>query len=452
MKTTRIIRLVELPKNLFKAVKASNKESARVWNFCKDKLQESIKNREEWPTKDTLHNSISGTKQFQLHSQSVQQVCRAFIDCLSTTKKLRREHPELKFRYPHKDKLFYSTIWTSQAAKVKAGILSLPMGRDRNPLVFRVDLQDGGYPCRIVWNDGFELHVCQELPAATQVGSSDTVAAIDLGEIHQIACVASNGNALLISGRGIRTVKHLNNKMLGKIQRIKVNCKNGSKRFGRITRSRNRQSERNNRRVRNLRHNGTRKVVDFLVANQVGKLFVGNPDGVRKKDSGRHHNQRMCLWEYGKDIQYIKEKTGRVGIEFLKGSERGTSSTCPVCGFKRRQKGRRWVCTNCGFRGHRDLVGATNMHLLAFGVPMICPNKATYLRPGPVKSIGLGSNSRADTLQSSLVSERNERSVIERWRPVRDRTTFFRSTRNTSPSGDCECHTIFRGHQPSYIV
>ena len=418
MKTTRIIRLGILPKNLFEALRASNQESAKVWNFCKDKLQESIKSKEHWPSKDSLHDDLhdeANKIHFQLHSQSVQQVCRSFVDCLSTTKKLRREHPELKFRYPHKDKLFYPTIWTSQAAKVKSGVLSLPMGRDRKPFVFHVDLPDGGYPCRIVWNNGYELHYCLETSEEPQVESSNTVATIDLGEIHQMACVASNGKALLISGRGIRTVKHLNNKMLGKTQRLKMNCKKGSKRWGKITRSRNRQSARHNRRVRNLRHNGTRQAVAFLLANQVNKLFVGNPDGVRKNSNGPYHSQRMSLWEYGKDIQYLKEKTGRVGIEFLKGSERGTSSTCPVCGVRRRQTGRRWACKSCGFRGHRDLVGATNMHLLAFGVPMICPKRATYLRPGPL--CGLGSSRRADTLQSSLVAEKLERSTVERQVP-----------------------------------
>jgi hypothetical protein len=28
----------------------------------------------------------------------------------------------------------------------------------------------------------------------------------------------------------------------------------------------------------------------------VGILFIGNPDGVRDKNHGRHHNQRMAQW------------------------------------------------------------------------------------------------------------------------------------------------------------
>ena len=422
MKSTKVIRLGYLRKELFDLISESNKESAKVWNICKDKLQEAIKEHKPWPTMVSLCRELSGegAPKFNLHSQSAQQVCRAFATCVATTKKLRKTHPEMRMRYPHKDKEFYPTIWTSQAAKVKNGFLSLPMGRDKRPLNFRVDLPDGGYPCRIVWHDGYELHVCQEAEVKAQVTPSNIVATIDLGEIHQIACVASNGNAILVSGRGIRTVKHQNSKMLAKTDKLMWVCDKGSKRHKKITKSRNKQSERNRRRVKSLRHKGTALAVQFLVDNQVSKVFIGNPDGVRRKRTCKEHNQRMSLWEYGKDIQYTKEKDDRVGIETLTGSERGTSSTCPCCGAKRRQTGRRWTCRKCGFKGHRDLVGATNMHLLAFGVPVVCPSKATYLRPGPVS--GPRSSSRADTLQSSLVVEVNDKPLVTRQGSERDRT------------------------------
>ena len=55
--------------------------------------------------------------------------------------------------------------------------------------------------------------------------------------------------------------------------------------------------------------NATRKVIDFCVEQQVGSLFIGNPHGVRNENRGRHHNQRMALWEYGKDIDYLTHKS-----------------------------------------------------------------------------------------------------------------------------------------------
>jgi putative transposase len=420
MKTVKIIRLGKLRTGLFESISQANKESAKVWNFGKDKLQEAIKNKTTWPTIYSLHEETKG--KFNLHSQSVQQVCRAFACCIETTRRLRKTNPEMKMKYPHKDKEFYPTVWTSQAAKVKDGLLSLPMGRDKRPIRLRVDLPDGGFPCRIVWRDGYELHVCQDKPVR-ETAPQKGLATIDLGEIHQAAVVTSDGKGLVVSGRGIRTIKHATQKMLKKTKRMLKRRTKNSRKWKQLNQSRHRQSERNRRRVKNLRHRGVRAVVEFLKKNKVGKVFVGDPDGVRRKDCGRNHNQRMSLWEYGTDIRYLKETTFSEGIEMLTGSERGTSSTCPVCGARRRQKGRQWACLKCGFTGHRDLVGATNMHLLAFGVPVVCPQRATYLRPGP---IGTASSSRADMPRSSLAMRKVCDPPAERQGPVRDGTLALR--------------------------
>ncbi|WP_077272751.1 zinc ribbon domain-containing protein [Acidithiobacillus caldus] len=100
-------------------------------------------------------------------------------------------------------------------------------------------------------------------------------------------------------------------------------------------------------RVRDLRHKGA-----------LESVFVGNPDGVRRKNRGRHHNQRMSQWEYGKDIDYLQQKSEQDRIVCFTGDERGTSSRCPVCGHRHKPKGRNWRCKACGFVGHRDIVGA----------------------------------------------------------------------------------------------
>jgi putative transposase len=139
------------------------------------------------------------------------------------------------------------------------------------------------------------------------------------------------------------------------------------------------------RRVRDLRHKGTRKVIDFCRDSKVGSLFIGNPHGVRNRDSGRHHNQRMARWEYGVDIDYLEHKSERAGIQSFTGDERGTSSRCPECGHRHKPKGRVWHCRKCGFRGHRDVVGSVNMHENAYSAKVTFPASVTYLRPGPCR-------------------------------------------------------------------
>jgi putative transposase len=184
---------------------------------------------------------------------------------------------------------------------------------------------------------------------------------------------------------------------LGQLAKKHKRCKPGSRRSRKLWAARRRGSARKRRQIRDLRHKGTRKVITFCQAKGVVSIFIGNPNGVRQQKSGRHHNQRMAGWEYGQDIAYLSYKAQAASIESFTGPERGTSSQCPVCGWKQKVKGRQWRCRNpeCSFQGHRDVVGSVNMHPLAFGAKIAFPARITYQRAGPVRVSGSGINNRA---------------------------------------------------------
>jgi transposase len=135
---------------------------------------------------------------------------------------------------------------------------------------------------------------------------------------------------------------------------------------------------------------------EFHYEQQVGTLFIGNPHGVRQENKGRHHNQRMAQWEYGKDIDYLVHKSMRARIKSFTGSERGTSSQCPVCRHRHKPRGKAWRCRNCGFVGHRDVVGSVNMLQLAYNQQVTFPRSVTYLLPGEIRR-----SRRADTPRAS---------------------------------------------------
>jgi putative transposase len=188
------------------------------------------------------------------------------------------------------------------------------MGRGRPSLVFKLDLSEQIGACKLVWMDGYELHVSvPSCPAATAPGQAQ--ATVDLGEIHQAAVTTNTGAALVVSGRGIRSLKRRHHMALGQLARKRKRCKPGSRRSRRLWATRRKVSARKRRQIRDLRHKGTRKVIAFCQEQGVGCLFIGNPDGVRNKNSGRHHNQRMSAWEYGQDIAYLSYKAKTACIE-----------------------------------------------------------------------------------------------------------------------------------------
>jgi putative transposase len=96
-------------------------------------------------------------------------------------------------------------------------------------------------------------------------------------------------------------------------------------------------------------------------------------------------------------MDYLGHKAERAGLACSIGDERGTSSRCPHCGHRHRPKGRDWQCKSCGFIGHRDVVGAVNMHLNAFDAKVTFPAFVTYRRAGPMRA-ARGVNSPAPSL------------------------------------------------------
>ncbi len=389
MKTVRVYRLNNLSRSQFSRLKAAQMEAAHVWNWCMEMHKQARMSHAKWPLRTELQKATKG--RFALQSQSVQMVVHAFLANVETTRQLRQTHPQMKMKYPWRTKRFYPVSWPAQAVSKEPGRVVLPMGKGRKSLVLPLDLPAESGACTLCWNKGFELHVCVEIPQALE-SPGENHATVDLGEIHLAAVSTNTGKALIVTGRGIRSLKRQRNQQLGKIAKKQTRCTKYSRRWKKLQKAKNKQCRRAERRIRNQRHQATRKVINFCIENQVGSLFIGNPHGVRNQENGRHHNQRMALWEYGKDIDYLTHKAKQAHISCFTGSERGTSSQCPCCGHRHKPKGRNWVCRACGFTGHRDLVGSVNMHKLAYGAQVRFPRSVTYLRPGLSRS-----SRRADT-------------------------------------------------------
>lgn len=231
---------------------------------------------------------------------------------------------------------------------------------------------------KLVWKDGFQLHLMRPITQTEPPVVPGTArACVDLGEVHQAAVVTDTGEALVISGRATRSQKRLLSKQLARLARKRARCKKGSRRHRKLGRARCKRSTLTDRRVRDLRHKGTRRVIDFCREQGVSTIFVGDPRGVRDKDGDRHHNRRINRWEVGKDLSYLGHKGPLAGMACFTGEERGTSSRCPSCRRRHKPEGRLWRCPRCEFTGHRDVVGAVNMHPLAFHQEVTFPVSVT---------------------------------------------------------------------------
>jgi len=388
MESVSIHRPNDIPRAMQATLRDAQMEAGRLWTDIVGVHRKTREDRTPWPTRDTLQKHTKG--RYALHSQTVQMICHQLLANVQATTERGRNEPSSRrwLRYPYKEKKFFALYWPAQAVSYDrvAKRLILPMGRGRKSLVFKLDLGFAPGGVKLVWNEGYELHIVRSDIKGAKEPPGENRATVDLGEIHQAAVATSTGEALVVSGRGIRSDKRLLSMQLGEIARKRSRCKKGSRQSLKLQRARQKRSLLTSRRIRDKRHKGTRRVIDFCVEHGVGDLYVGDPRGVRKLKSGRRHNQRIARWEVGKDMDYLGHKAERAGIACSTGDERGTSSRCPQCGHRHRPKGRDWQCKACGFVGHRDVVGAVNMHINGFGQKVTFPASVTYRRAGPIRA------------------------------------------------------------------
>jgi putative transposase len=236
MKTIRVYGLNTLSPALFRRLKEAQMDAARVWNRCMELHKEARLTHARWPDATDLHQATRG--QFALNAQAVQQIFRAFLGTIETTRRLRQEHPEMRMKYPWRTKRFYPVKWPAQAVHKAKGRVILPMGKGHPSLVLPLDLPENAGACTLVWNRGFELHVCVEAQEAEQAPGT-VQATVDLGEIHLAALTTTTGAALIVTGRGIRSLKRQRSKQLGQLAKKQSRCQKHSRRWKKLQRAKN---------------------------------------------------------------------------------------------------------------------------------------------------------------------------------------------------------------------
>src|SRR5215467_13786010 len=165
MQTVHIYHLHPSP-SLFQRLKAAQMEAARVWNLCMESHKQARMTHARWPGRRELEHASKG--QFALNAQVVQQIVHAFLANVETTRTLRRAHPEMSMKYPWRTKAFYPVKWPAQAVHREKSRVILPMGRARPSIVLPLALPENAGACTLVWNRGFELHVCVEVSLAKE--------------------------------------------------------------------------------------------------------------------------------------------------------------------------------------------------------------------------------------------------------------------------------------------
>ena len=341
---------------------ACNRISALIWNKILELQREKLR------SKGDLQKALKGL--YPTNSQSVQAVTdKYYAACLATKS---AGDSGLKNKYPWRRKRNFPTTWKADGFKLKGNRLKLSLGtfagKRQKPIEVKLppstleSIRRGKIQqISLVWDGWLKLAiVIDDGKENAPVIQSDVTCGIDLGEIHSIASFSSEGNAIIVTGRLLRSVKQYQLKKLAELSRKLSKCKTDSRRYKKLRRAKRRMLQKTNSRIRDLNHKITKAFVMWAIENKIAKVFVGNPEGVQRKKRRRVVNQKLSRWNFGKHLEYLTYKLASVGIVIEKISEAYSTQTCPVCGRRHKCSSRNYHCS-CGYSAHRDIHGARNI-------------------------------------------------------------------------------------------
>ncbi|SDG95153.1 transposase, IS605 OrfB family, central region [Aneurinibacillus thermoaerophilus] len=114
-----------------------------------------------------------------------------------------------------------------------------------------------------------------------------------------------------MTGRKIRSIHRLRNKKLAELQRKMSKCQKYSRQWKRYNRAKQYLLSKSKRQLQDALHKTTKQFVEWVVAQQVNEVYLGDVEGVqrkKKKKRSRCHNQRMSQWQVGKVKKYLTYK------------------------------------------------------------------------------------------------------------------------------------------------
>jgi putative transposase len=295
----------------------------------------------------------------QLHAHSADAVVQSFYSSLKSWRALRKIDPDAN--PPRRRRHFYKVQWKNSAIRLRDECLILSNGKGNPPLFVP---WKWALPTLVElgWNGtGYELRAVYSVnPAGKPLGIK--VAGVDLGEVH-MAATHDGKQCRIYNGRYLRSVKRYQNKRKAEISARLDRMKKGSRRHKHLKRSKARTLQKLDNQIQDILHKQTTKLVCTLHEAGVKTVVIGDVRDIRKGlDYGAKANQKLHQWDCGKVRWMVSYKAERLGMEVKLLEEAYTSQTCPVCG----KRNRNYRCS-CGFRYHRDGLGAYNIRAKYLG-------------------------------------------------------------------------------------
>jgi len=250
-------------------------------------------------------------------------------------------------------------IWNNQNYSIGDRAISFPVWKDGKSAKLTFDaiiperqktlLQNKRRTLRITKKNGkFIAQISVDVLCESQHGSS--VMGIDLG-IKIPAVVVTDRGKVKFFGNGRE------NKYKKRLDRAKRTSLGKAKKLKALRKLNNKEQ----RWMADQDHKVSRQIINFAKANDVSIIQLEELSGIRQTARiSRKNAKNLHSWSFYRLTQFIEYKASLAGISVLYVNPRYTSQTCPVCGTRNHASDRKYKCP-CGFKTHRDILGAMNI-------------------------------------------------------------------------------------------
>lgn len=108
-------------------------------------------------------------------------------------------------------------------------------------------------------------------------------------------------------------------------------------------------------------HKVSRQIVNFAKENNVSVIRLEKLSGIRQTArTSRKNEKNLHTWSFYRLANFIEYKAILAGMQVEYVNPKYTSQICPACRTRNKASDRKYKCS-CGFKGHRDIIGARNI-------------------------------------------------------------------------------------------
>ena len=341
------------------------------WNEIVKADNEFHKENDRFMNKKELQSFVTNIT--PLHAVGNQHVyLKYFVARDSMFRSIKAKHENSnKVKLPYKKKKYFVVGWNvfSYVIDYKRHQIRLSKKLDENGRIQKPiccsfkTMPKHVVEVELIYRNGLHLAIKYKEPKVNQDIMQENIAAIDFGEIHSITSIDNNGNGVIITGRKLRSIKRLQNKEQAKLRSKRDKLTKGSRQYRKYSRAIYKLKIKSDRQILDCVHKISKLYLDYCIQNGISKVYYGDLDSCTRGHHGevnRFVNQKLNDWCYGLLTLQLENKLSRHGIKMIKVSEAYSSQTCPHCGNKYKPTGRNYEC-KCGYKQHRDIVGAMNI-------------------------------------------------------------------------------------------